>query len=229
MLLLEERGHDEFVVRFQQTTGPVMAKGVEDTAFYRYLRLTALNEVGGDPGRFSLPVEDFHRANAARAARFPLHMLASQTHDTKRSGDVRARIGTLAAFAPEWRELVVGWREANQPLRARRRARCQRGVPDLPDPRRRMADRARAPRARTSRRRSAKPDATPTGTPDERWERSVIEFASGLYDHEPFRGSFDPFVAASREAGERAALGALLLSSPAPASATSTRATSCGP
>jgi len=112
-----EGGHEEFVVRFQQTTGPVMAKGVEDTAFYRYLRLTALNEVGGDPGRFSLGVEDFHRANLARAARFPRHMLASQTHDTKRSGDVRARIGALAGFAPEWPELVLAWHEANQPLR----------------------------------------------------------------------------------------------------------------
>ena len=68
MLLLEERGHDEFVTRFQQTSGPVMAKGVEDTAFYRYVRLLALNEVGGNPGRFSLPVEDFHAGNAERLA-----------------------------------------------------------------------------------------------------------------------------------------------------------------
>src|SRR5262249_36504743 len=92
ILLLDEPGHERFVTHFQQTTGPVMAKGVEDTAFYRYLRLVALNEVGGDPGRFSLPVESFHRANIEREVRFPLHLLASQTHDTKRSGDVRARI-----------------------------------------------------------------------------------------------------------------------------------------
>lgn len=74
MLALERGGHEEFVVRFQQTTGSVMAKGVEDTAFYRYLRLTALNEVGADPGRFSLPVDEFHRANVRRAARFPRQM-----------------------------------------------------------------------------------------------------------------------------------------------------------
>lgn len=115
ILLLEERGHDEFVTRFQQTTGPVMAKGVEDTAFYRYYRLTALNEVGGDPGRFSLPVEDFHRANLERAARFPNHLLATQTHDTKRSGDLRARIVALAALADEWVEHRAAWRALNDP------------------------------------------------------------------------------------------------------------------
>ncbi len=115
VLLLELRGNDEFVTRWQQTTGPVMAKGIEDTAFYRYLRLTALNEVGGDPGRFSLPVEQFHRANLERAERFPMHLLASQTHDTKRSGDVRARIGVLSELADEWGERVRGWRVLDDP------------------------------------------------------------------------------------------------------------------
>jgi (1->4)-alpha-D-glucan 1-alpha-D-glucosylmutase len=102
VLLLEQRGHDAFVIRFQQTTPPVVAKGVEDTAFYRYHRLVALNEVGGDPGRWSLSVEDFHAANLERARRFPLHLLASQTHDTKRSGDVRARLVALTWMADEW-------------------------------------------------------------------------------------------------------------------------------
>ena len=109
-LLLEEPAPAELVTRFQQVTGPVMAKGVEDTAFYRWVRLTALNEVGGDPDRFSLPVEEFHRANLERAQRFPLHLLATQTHDTKRSGDVRARIGALAGMADEWAERVRAWR-----------------------------------------------------------------------------------------------------------------------
>jgi (1->4)-alpha-D-glucan 1-alpha-D-glucosylmutase len=106
ILLLEERGHDAFVIRFQQTTPPVMAKGVEDTAFYRYHRLAALNEVGGSPGRFSLPVDEFHAANLERARRFPLHLLASQTHDTKRSGDVRARLVALSWLPDEWARLV---------------------------------------------------------------------------------------------------------------------------
>jgi (1->4)-alpha-D-glucan 1-alpha-D-glucosylmutase len=109
-LLLEGDAPDEFVTRFQQVTGPVMAKGVEDTAFYRWVRLTALNEVGGDPDRFSLSVDEFHRANLERAQRFPLHLLTTQTHDTKRSGDVRARIGALAGMADEWAERARAWR-----------------------------------------------------------------------------------------------------------------------
>ena len=137
ILLLEERGHDEFVTRFQQTTGPVMAKGVEDTAFYRWLRLTALNEVGGNPDRFTLPVDEFHRANLEREERFPRHLLATQTHDTKRSGDVRARIVALAWLADEWLERRRGWRRAR---------RSRRGLPALADARRRLADRARAGR-----------------------------------------------------------------------------------
>src|SRR5215217_652506 len=115
ILLLEEPGREEFVVRFQQTTGPVMAKGVEDTAFYRYFRLTALNEVGGNPGRFSLSVDEFHRANVERAERFPNHLLATQTHDTKRSGDVRARIAAVALHADEWVERRREWRALDDP------------------------------------------------------------------------------------------------------------------
>ena len=98
VLALETPGWDAFVTRFQQTTPPVMAKGVEDTAFYRYVRLLALNDVGGDPSRFSLSVDGFHAANRERAERFPRNLLVTQTHDTKRSGDVRARIGALASM-----------------------------------------------------------------------------------------------------------------------------------
>jgi (1->4)-alpha-D-glucan 1-alpha-D-glucosylmutase len=106
ILLLEQRGHDAFVIRFQQTTPPVVAKGVEDTASYRYHRLVAMNEVGGDPARWSLGVEDFHAANLERARRFPLQLLASQTHDTKRSGDVRARLVALTWMPDEWGSFV---------------------------------------------------------------------------------------------------------------------------
>ncbi len=106
ILSLEERGHDVFVTRFQQTTPPVMAKGVEDTAFYRYNRLLALNEVGSDPSRFSLPLDEFHAGNLERAARFPRHLLATTTHDTKRSGDVRARLVALTWVPEEWEALV---------------------------------------------------------------------------------------------------------------------------
>jgi (1->4)-alpha-D-glucan 1-alpha-D-glucosylmutase len=116
ILFLQEPGNEEFVVRFQQTTGPVMAKGVEDTAFYRYFRLAALNEVGGSPGRFGMTVDEFHEANEKRAARFPLHLLTTYTHDTKRSPDVRARIVALTWLAGEWRERLDAWHAELGPL-----------------------------------------------------------------------------------------------------------------
>ena len=99
----------EFVTRFQQTCGPVMAKGVEDTAFYRYLRLTALNEVGGDPSRFGLSVDDFHTACRDTSERWPLSMTALSTHDTKRSEDVRARLVLLSQCPQTWAEAVTRW------------------------------------------------------------------------------------------------------------------------
>jgi (1->4)-alpha-D-glucan 1-alpha-D-glucosylmutase len=115
ILLLDERGYDTFVLRFQQTTPPVHAKGVEDTAFYRWNRLVALNEVGGDPARFSLSVDDFHAANLARP---PRGLLATTTHDTKRSGDVRARLAAVAADPMSWeaiaRPRLERWRDPNE-------------------------------------------------------------------------------------------------------------------
>jgi (1->4)-alpha-D-glucan 1-alpha-D-glucosylmutase len=99
----------EFVTRFQQTCGPAMAKGVEDTAFYRYLRLSALNEVGGDPGRFGTSVAEFHRACAEAQAQWPLSMTTLSTHDTKRSEDVRARLVLLSECPVEWGEAVTSW------------------------------------------------------------------------------------------------------------------------
>ncbi len=106
ILLLEEQGFDAFVVRWQQTTPGVVAKGVEDTAFYRYNRLLALNEVGADPGRFGTSPAEFHEFALERAERFPRSLLAATTHDTKRSADIRARLLVLTALPGEWAELV---------------------------------------------------------------------------------------------------------------------------
>jgi (1->4)-alpha-D-glucan 1-alpha-D-glucosylmutase len=99
----------EFVTRFQQTCGPVMAKGVEDTAFYRYLRLSALNEVGGDPGHFGAAVEEFHTACAQLSQQWPLSMTTLSTHDTKRSEDVRARLALLSQCPERWSDAVTRW------------------------------------------------------------------------------------------------------------------------
>ncbi|MET0734019.1 MAG: malto-oligosyltrehalose synthase [Microbacterium sp.] len=97
--------------RFQQTTGPVMAKGVEDTAFYRFNRLGSLTEVGGDPSVFSLSVDDFHRAQAARQASWPHAMTTLSTHDTKRGEDVRARLTVLAEVPERWTSVLGHLRE----------------------------------------------------------------------------------------------------------------------
>ena len=86
----------EFTARFQQTTGPVMAKALEDTVFYRYNRLIALNEVGGEPHRFGAPVEAFHSAMQARLAEQRLGLSATATHDTKRGEDARARLYAIS-------------------------------------------------------------------------------------------------------------------------------------
>ena len=97
---------DELCVRFQQTSGAVMAKGVEDTAFYRYTRFIALNEVGGDPAHFGLTPEQFHRAQWNRQQRAAEGMTTLSTHDTKRGEDVRARLAVLAELPDEWCELA---------------------------------------------------------------------------------------------------------------------------
>lgn len=96
----------EFATRFMQTTGPVMAKGVEDRAFYRYNRLTSLNEVGGDPSLFALSVAGFHDAYARRQASWPSALTALTTHDTKRSEDVRARLAVLAEASLRWEQTL---------------------------------------------------------------------------------------------------------------------------
>ncbi len=109
----DQPGVVAFVRRFQQVTGPVMAKGVEDTAFYVYNRLVSLNEVGGNPDSFGAGLSAFHRQNAERLQRWPHAMLATSTHDNKRSEDVRARINVLSEVPEEWRAALVRWNRLN--------------------------------------------------------------------------------------------------------------------
>jgi (1->4)-alpha-D-glucan 1-alpha-D-glucosylmutase len=104
----------DFVMRFQQITGPVTAKGYEDTALYRYNRLVSLNEVGGDPSRFGTSIAEFHAANTARQQHCPAALSATSTHDTKRSEDVRARINVLSEIPREWRERMSRWQRLNR-------------------------------------------------------------------------------------------------------------------
>jgi (1->4)-alpha-D-glucan 1-alpha-D-glucosylmutase len=211
ILLLEERGHDAFVIRFQQTTPPVMGKGVEDTAFYRYNRLLCLNEVGGDPARFSLSPEQFHEGNAERLERFPRQLLATQTHDTKRSGDVRARISAISWLADDWCRLVPEWHRVTADLRSG-------GAPDANEeyliyqtllgawP-------IGAGRLEGYLEKVMREEKTHTSwaAPDERWEGAATSFALALLSHRPFLDSFEPFVARARALGERIALAQTLL------------------
>ena len=104
-------------MKLQQYSGPVMAKGLEDTAFYRYNRFVALNEVGGNPAQFGGSLSGFHKANAQRAKRWPDSMLTTSTHDTKRGEDTRARLAVLSELPDEWRKQSHVW---SRVLRARR-------------------------------------------------------------------------------------------------------------
>jgi (1->4)-alpha-D-glucan 1-alpha-D-glucosylmutase len=128
IMLLHVSGpaESELVMRFQQVTGPVMAKGVEDTAFYCYNRLIALNEVGGDPGRFGIEPAEIHAAFAEARESGPRSLLASSTHDSKRSEDVRARLHLLSEIPDRWSKAVVRWAARNE--RYRREARPDRNA-----------------------------------------------------------------------------------------------------
>ncbi len=107
-----------FVMRWQQFTGRVMAKGVEDTAFYNYNRLVSMNDVGGDPGRDRFDgLEDFHARNLRLLQQWPDTLNATSTHDTKRSEDVRARINVLSEIPDRWARQVRRWAKMNSPLR----------------------------------------------------------------------------------------------------------------
>lgn len=103
-----------FVMKFQQLTGPVMAKGLEDTAFYIYNRLLSLNEVGGNPQRFGISVDFFHKMNLERLKHWPYSLLSTSTHDTKRGEDVRARINVLSELPQEWRNCLTRWSRLNK-------------------------------------------------------------------------------------------------------------------
>ncbi len=115
-----------FVGRFQQTTSPLVAKGIEDTAFYVYFPLASLNEVGGDPNKPSLTLDEFHRENLGRAARQPGALVSTTTHDTKRSEDVRARLAVLSEVPHVWKTAVNHWARLNR--------RHRRDVDGLPAP-----------------------------------------------------------------------------------------------
>ena len=104
----------QFTLKFQQLSGPVMAKGLEDTACYIYSRFISANEVGGSPAQFGISMEEFHHGNLERVQRLPYSMLGTSTHDSKRSEDVRARLNVLSEMPKQWSSAVTRWRRANR-------------------------------------------------------------------------------------------------------------------
>jgi (1->4)-alpha-D-glucan 1-alpha-D-glucosylmutase len=110
----QRAAHAEFVLKFQQFTGPITAKGLEDTVFYIYNRLAALNEVGGEPQLFGLSVETFHQRNLRRQRDWPASLIATSTHDSKRSEDVRARMLAISEIPPLWGRSLQKWRTTNR-------------------------------------------------------------------------------------------------------------------
>jgi (1->4)-alpha-D-glucan 1-alpha-D-glucosylmutase len=216
MLLLERPSAPAFVTRFQQTTPPVVAKGTEDTAFYRYGRLLSLCDVGGDPGRFGISVDRWHAANAERARRFPRAMLTTMTHDTKRSADVRARIAALTWIPERWSDYVRRWMALTDPLRSG-------GAPD--DVERYFLlqtlvgawpiESERVEQYMEKALREAKRNSNWLN-PNPGWEDAVKRFCAGLYEQAEIRADLDAFVSELEFAGERIALGTVALKLTAP-------------
>jgi (1->4)-alpha-D-glucan 1-alpha-D-glucosylmutase len=218
VLLLRVRGEleSEFVMRFQQFTGPAMAKGVEDTAYYCYNRLLSLNEVGGDPGRFGVSVDEFHRHCQNMQESWPHTMLASSTHDTKRSEDVRARISLLSEIADTWSGEVRFWSARNDRHKTN-------GMPDrnteyliyqtmigawpigldriLPY----LEKAVREARQQTS-----------WSAPNEGYEQALRSFVEGIYGDADFMNDFEVFTGSLTEATWLSALSQTLLKMTAP-------------
>ena len=216
MLLLESDAPAEFVTRFQQTTPAITAKGVEDTAFYRYCRMISLNDVGGDPSRFGIDVGWFHAGCVERLDRFPLNLLTTQTHDAKRSADVRARIDALSSMPEEWAthvgrwfELTDGRRDGGAPDDVERYVLFQTLVGAWPI----AADRIETYMEKALREAKRNTDWVRSNTD---WEEAVKRFGRSLYADDAFLADFEPFARRVAAFGERASLGQLVLKLTAP-------------
>jgi (1->4)-alpha-D-glucan 1-alpha-D-glucosylmutase len=213
VLLLKHRGdlENSFVMRFQQFTGPAMAKGVEDTTFYGYNRLTWANEVGGDPGRPVVTVGQFHEYCAGVQARHPLTMQDTSTHDTKRSEDVRARIHLLSEVPDAWGGAVRRWAALNENLRTgeypdrnSEYLLYQTMVGAWPLSQERLA------KYMEKATREAK-QCTSWLSPNEEFENALRKFIEGIYRNAPFLDHLAKFVGPLVAPGRVSSLAQVLL------------------
>jgi (1->4)-alpha-D-glucan 1-alpha-D-glucosylmutase len=213
LMLVETRGvlESELVMRFQQNTGPVMAKGVEDTAFYCYNRFVALNDVGGEPNRFGVSVEEFHRHNQTMLAQHPSTMLATATHDTKRGEDARMRLAVLSEVPERWAAMVRFWSAKNdrhrtqfQPDRNAEYLYYQTLVGAWP------IDAGRMTAYMEKASRESK-QHTSWLTPNEEYEKALRGFVEATLEDEEFCDSVADFVAEIIDAGRVNSLAQALL------------------
>ena len=211
----------EFLLRFQQFTGPVMAKGVEDTAFYCFNRLTGMNEVGSDPGRNGLSVEEFHSYCRKMQETHPCTMTTLSTHDTKRSDDVRARLAVLSEIPDKFGAVIQRWSRMNNAFRARKP-----GVEPMPDRNTEYfyyqtligawplpMDRAQAYMLKAMR--EAKQQTTWVANNKE-FEEALNLFIEFTYNYAPFQRELQQFVERILEAGRVNSLAQTLLKYTAP-------------
>jgi (1->4)-alpha-D-glucan 1-alpha-D-glucosylmutase len=219
---MEVKGKQEFelLLRFQQFTPPVMAKGVEDTAFYCYNRLIAMSEVGGDPGSNGIRVDQFHAYCEKMQATHPHTMVTLSTHDTKRSDDVRARLAVLSEMAGEFGETLVRWSRANNELRA------GLGVGEYPDRNTEYMlyqtligawpisiERAQEFMLKATREAKQKTSWTTNNT---EFEEALKKFIAGILGHAPFVSELEQFVGKVIDAGRMNSLAQTLLKHTAP-------------
>ncbi len=218
VLLLRASGslESEFAMRFQQFTGPAMAKGVEDTAFYSYNRLVSLNEVGGDPSRFGVAPEEFHNFCLHMQQHWPDTMLATSTHDTKRGEDVRGRLGLLSEIPEAWAHEVRYWANQNEKYRTN-------GLPDRnteyliyqtmlgawPI----SLDRLQSYLEKAVRESKVH---TTWSTPNESYEAALKAFLEGILSDSGFLNDFEMFLQPLIEAGWITGLSQTLLKLTAP-------------
>ena len=203
-------GENELGIRFQQTSGMVMAKGVEDTAFYRYSRLPMLNEVGADPAEFSIGLDEFHRRHLVRQGSFPASQTTLSTHDTKRGEDTRARITVLSELPDRWSAVLGRLREVapigDGPFE---NLLWQATVGAWPL----TADRLHAYAEKASREAG---NSTMWTNPDEEFEARMHRLVDSAFDDPQVRGIVERFVAEVQDAGWSNSLSAKLIQLTAP-------------
>ena len=212
------RWADEWACKLQQYTGAIMAKSMEDTFFYRYVRLFGANEVGHHPAEFGLPVESFHEENAQRLQAFPACMLSTSTHDTKLSEDARARLLALSELPDRWGRLLREWSEANREFKS---TVGDKIAPDANEEyllyqillaawplREKELDDVFRDRIRNYMRKALSESKANTNwaVPNEPWMKAACDFADALLDRKRAGAFWKTFVPFADELARRGAL-----------------------